>query len=292
VFFNGQEHTLTQVQSKVVAEGPVLGRLEVTGTTEGISVTSLITVYAQLDRVDLDIRIHKPVTSEEQRLTQTFPLIADGAVERIETTGAVVRPFAQPAGDLLTGANPNEFAVQGFVDASTIDGSGVTIAPLDAFVLRQDLGAVTFEAVGNDQNYKEATRDQRGVTDFRLRYSLKAHHSGYDGAAVFAWSRSVATGIVARLGAVPEALLSQPTVEVDGSRAIATAFKAADGDGNLLRLWETAGKAGPITVAIPGYRRAIRTDLLERDLEPLAIDRGKLQLPLSARSFAAVRLLP
>jgi hypothetical protein len=291
VFFNGQEHLLSNVQSKLVAAGPVLARVEVTGSTEGISVTNLITVYTQLDRVDFDLRIHKPVTTEEQRLTQSFPVMGEGAVERIETTGAVVRPFPQPKGDLLPGANPKQFAVQGFVDTSAAQ-SGVTVAPLDAFVLRQDLGPVTFEAVGNDQNYKEATRDQHGATDFRLRYSLKAHHSAYDGAEVFSWSHSVATPILAQMGTVSAALLNQPTVTVDGSRAIATAFKAADGDGNLLRLWETAGESGPITVTVPGYRRAIRTDLLERDLEPLAIEQGKIKLPLTAKGFSAVRLLP
>jgi hypothetical protein len=157
-------------------------------------------------------------------------------------------------------------------------------------VLRQDLGPITFEAVGNDQNYKEATRDQHGVTDFRLRYALRAHHTPYDGAEIFPWSRSVATAILAQMGSVPNAILDQQTVAVDSSRAIATAFKAADGTGNLLRVWETEGKTGPMTVAVPGYRHAVLTDLLERDLQPLAIEQGYIKLPLKARGFAAVRL--
>ena len=291
VLFNGQEHVLTDVHSEVVARGPVLARIKVTGKTQGIEVTTFVTVYADLDRVDLDIRIHQPVSTEEHRVTQSFPLIGTDATERIETTGAVVRPFPQPAGDLLPGANPRQFAVQGFVDTSAATG-GVTVAPLDAFVLRQDLGPITFEAIGNDQNYKEGTRDQHGVTDFRLRYSLRAHASAYNGAEVFPWSRSVATPILAQLGVVPLTVLAQPAVEVDSSRAIATAFKAADGEGNLLRIWETSGSSGPLTVAVPGYRRALLTDLLERDLRPLPIEQGKIMLPLAARGFAAVRLVP
>jgi hypothetical protein len=292
VFFHGQEHVLSHVHSEVVAQGPVLARIKVTGTTEGISVTTLITAYAQLDRIDMDLHIHEPVSSEEHRVTQSFPVMGEGAVERIETTGAVLRPFPQPAGDLLPGANPRQFAVQGFVDVTNAKGYGVTIAPLDAFVLRQDLGPVTFEAVGNDQNYKEATRDQHGVTDFRLRYALRAHRGDYDGAEVFPWSRDVATAILARLGSVPSGMLKQPAVEVDSARAIATAFKAADGAGHLLRVWETAGKTGPLTIAVPGYGRATLTDLLERDLQPLAIEQGQIKVPLNARGFAAVRLLP
>jgi len=292
VFFDGQEHLLSDVHSEVVAIGPVLARLRVTGTTEGIAITSLITVYADLDRVDLDIEIHKPVTTQEQRLTQFFPVVREGAVERIETTGAVERPFPKPVGDLLPGANPKQFAVQNFVDVSSLNGSGVTIASLDAFVLRQDLGPVTFEAIGNDQNYKEATQDQHGVKDFRLRYSLRAHHSGYHGAEVFSWSRAVATPIQAELGTVPPATLEQPSVQVDSSRALATTLKKADGEGNLLRLWEIAGKTGPLTVSVGGYSRAIRTDLLERDLEPLPIEHRQIKVPLAANGFAAVRLIP
>jgi hypothetical protein len=292
VFFDGKEHPLTDVHTEVVAQGPVLARLKVSGTTEGIAVTTLVTVYAELDRVDLDIAIHKPVTLQEQRLTQFFPVARDGAVERMETTGAVERPYLQPVGDLLPGANPKQFAVQNFVDVSSPDGGGVTIAPIDAFVLRQDLGPVTFEAIGNDQNYKEATHDQHAATDFRLRYSLRAHRSGYDGAEAFPWSRAVATPLLARLGTVPAATLAQPSVKVDSARAIATTLKTADGAGNLLRLWEVAGKEGPLAIAVPGYSRAVHTDLLERDLEPLAIENGKIEIPLAANGFAAVRLIP
>jgi hypothetical protein len=92
-------------------------------------------------------KIHKPVTTEEQRIVQIFP-IQTSHEQRIETTGAVIRSQLQPAGDLLPVADPNRFAVQNFIDVSDPGGPGVTIAPLDAFLLRRDLGAVTFEAFG------------------------------------------------------------------------------------------------------------------------------------------------
>ncbi|MEK7994118.1 MAG: hypothetical protein AAB403_09975, partial [Planctomycetota bacterium] len=53
-----------------------------------------------------------------------------------------------PAGDLLPGADTRRFAVQGFIDASSPGGPGVTIAPLDAFMLRLDLDPLMFEALG------------------------------------------------------------------------------------------------------------------------------------------------
>ena len=149
-----------------------------------------------MDHVDLDYRVVKKPSAAEERLVHVFPVVAPGATLRLDTTGAVIRPRPAPEGDLVKGANTRRFAIQGFVDASST-GGGVTIAPLDAFLLRNDLEPLSFEALGNDQNFKEVTKDQGGATDFRFRYALRAHAGDYDGADAFAWSRSVAMPIEA-----------------------------------------------------------------------------------------------
>ncbi|MBZ5595602.1 MAG: hypothetical protein LAP39_25460 [Acidobacteriia bacterium] len=290
VFFDGKEHRLSNVRSEVESIGPVLARLKVTGSTEGIDVTTRVTLYAALDRVDLDIRIHKPVTTQEQRLTQMFPVIAPGAVERLETMGAVERPALQPDGDLLPGADTRRFVVQGFVDTSVPGGSGVTVAPFEAFALRRDLGGITFEALGSDQNYKESSRDQHGVTDFRFRYSLRAHAGAYNNAEIVAWSRAVSTPLLAAFGKLKRH--GMPTVVLAPRRAIALAFKPAEERGHLLRIWETAGRSGAIAIRVPGYREAVLTDLLERDQKRLEIRDGQVTLDLKAHGFAAIRLMP
>jgi hypothetical protein len=314
VYFDGQEHALTDVTSEVAAQGHVLARLRIAGTAAGIRVATHVTVYAELDRVDFDVRIQKPVSTKQERLCQVFPILRDGAVLRIETTGAVIRPKPQPEGDLLPGADPRRFAVQGFIDASLPNGPGVTIAPLDAFLLRTDLDPVTFEALGNDQNYREVTQDQNGVTEFRFRYSLRAHAGGYNSAEAFAWSRSVATPLLVGRGAQLGIRGIYYAIEVDPARAMATCLKPADGPalaatppwplqirgldtrsipgGVILRLWETAGRDGPFTIGLRGYARAFRTDLLERNLEELKVVDRKVTLDLRAHGFAAVRLLP
>jgi len=291
VFFDGKEHKLSNVRSVVEAAGPVLARLKVTGSTEGMEVATHVTVYAELDRVDLDIRIQKPITTQEQRVTQVFPVSVPGAVERLDTMGAVERPKLQPDGDLLPGADARRFAVQGFVDTSVPGGAGVTVAPLESFALRRDLGSgIIFEALGNDQNYKESTRDQHGVTDFRFRYSLRAHAGAYNNAEIVAWSRAVSTPLLAAVGKVESD--SKPAVILDPHRAIALAFKPAEERGHLLRIWETAGRSGPTEIRLPGYREAILADLLERDLKTLPIRDGHIMLDLRANGFAAVRLIP
>ncbi len=292
VYFDGRERTLTNVTSGIAANGPVLARLWIDGQVGDMQVGLVATLYAELDRVDFEVRINKPVATRQERICQMFPIAPAGAVLRVETPGAVIRPYAQPQGDLLPGADTKRFAVQGFVDASLPEGPGVTIAPLDSFVLRQDLDSVAIEALGNDQNYKEVTRDQHGVTQFRFRYVLRGHTNGYNQADTIAWSRSVATPLMVGAGSLPPECLRSPAFDLDPSRVMATCLKVAEGgaaDG-ILRLWETGGKAGPIKIPIPGYRRAIRTDLLERDLEKLNIDASAVELYLRPYGFAAVRL--
>jgi hypothetical protein len=292
VYFDGKEHTLSDVKSEVTASGPVFARLRVTGKAQGIEVTSFVTVYEDLDQVDFDLRINKPVSTKQDRLCQVFPVLRDGSTLRIATTGAVIRPRPQPEGDLLPGADTRRFAVQEFLNVSS-ENIGVTIAPLDAFVLRMDLDPVSIEAIGNDQNYKEVVKDQNGVTSFRFRYALRAHAGGYDGRAAMAFGRSAATPLLAAIGRTPEP--DKLLLTVDPARAIATCFKPADdaaAGGFILRLSEVAGQPGPVTIAVSGYKRAVQTDLLERDIKELKIVDGKVTFDLKPHGFAALRLLP
>lgn len=295
VYFTDKEHLLENVRVEAVAAGPVLACLRVAGKIGNIEVTSLVTVYAELDHVDFDVRVHKPPTTQKQRLCQVFPVLRGGAVLRIETPGAVIRPERQPAGDLLPGADTRRFAVQGFVDASVPGGLGVTVAPLEAFALRTDLEPLTFEALGNDQNYREVVQDQDGIRDFRWRYALRAHGGGYDGAGVIPWSRQAATPLLAAAGSLAPAPKAATDIAVDPSRALATCLKPADGEaskGVVLRLWEVAGRSGPLRIGVKGYGQAVRTDLLERDRQALKIVAGGVEVDLSGHGFAAVRLLP
>jgi hypothetical protein len=290
VYFDGREAPVTDVESDVETVGPVLARLHVSHRTGPAHTDLFVTLYADADRVDLDYRVVKDPSPLEERLVHVFPVVAPGATLRLDTTGAVVRPRPAPEGDLVAGANRRRFAVQGFVDASA-PGGGLTLASLDAFLLRTDLEPLSFEALGNDQNFKEVTRDQGGATAFRFRYSLRARSGDYDGADAFAWSRSVAWPVEARRGRVSRTLQAAPAV--DPARAVVLALKPPDDPsrrGAVLRLRETAGRAGPLTVQAPGRRRAVRLDLLEREQSEVPIVEGSVRLDVPAHGFASVRL--
>jgi hypothetical protein len=190
----------------------------------------------------------------------------------------------QPDGDLLPGADLRRFAVQGFVDCSPPGRVGITVAPLDAFMLRLDQGALAFEALGNDQDWKEVIQDQDGAAHFRFRYSLRAHAPGYDNAAPLALA----------LGRLPHGWLDRSHLEVDPARALVTCLKPAD-DGApgqaVVRLWETSGRTGLVLLAAPGYRAAWETDLLERERGGLAVKEGKVSLNTRGYGFFAVKLI-
>jgi hypothetical protein len=294
VYYDGREHLLENVRVEPLAAGPVFARIRISGEAAGVNVQSLVTVYAELDRVDFEVRVEKQPGSKEERLCQVFPLLDKQAVLRAAASGAVVRPRPQPAGDLLPGADPNRFAVQDFINAAHDDVS-VTLVPHDAFVLRLDLDHITFEALGNDQNYREVLHDQDGQRQFQFRYSLKAEMNGYRGAEAVAFAQSAALPLSATIGRLITPSTPRPTVDIDAARAVATCLKPVDDPrvaGMILRLWETAGQDGPVRIGVTGFAQAVATDLLEREQDTLAIRDGAVEVNLKQHGYAALRLVP
>ena len=294
VYFDGQEHTLRDIKSEVISRGPVLGRLRITGRVEKLEVATQLTMYAGLDQVDLDVRIHMPVDTGQHRVCQVFPLVREGAVLRVATPGAVVRPRRQPEGDMLPGADLRRMAVQEFVSSAT-DDLAVTIAPLDAFALRLDLDPLSFEALGNDQNYKEVIKDQHGVTQFRFRSAIQARQGSYDESAATVFGRGAAAPLLVSYGALQPTSKPLPTIAVDPGRAIATCLKPADdpdAGGVILRLREVAGTTGPVQIQLQGYHKVVAVDLLERDLGEVPLRDGKVSVEMRGHGFGGLRLLP
>lgn len=290
-YFDGKEHPISSFSSDVVAIGSILARIKLTYSIDEIDVTNYVTVYNYLDRVDFDIRIYKPNSDKEERLCHIFPLLDKDAIIRIETTGAVIKPKLQPEGDLLPGADIRRFAVQGFLDISLPGGPGVTIAPLDAYALRLDLDQLAFEALGNDQNYREVVKDQDGITNFQFRYSLRAHTDGYNNAEAFEWSRSVANPLIISKGYLSNKKIQSHEIIIDPSRVIATCFKPAEEDGYIIRLWEIGCQSRDFSIYIKGYRKAFQTNLLELNIQELKLINNRISTNLKANGFTGIRLL-
>jgi len=295
ILFDGKEHPLAECRRGVVRSGPVVASVETEGKARDLKVSTIFSLFAGCDTIYIGVRVKKPASTRQERLCHVFPVVGKDATIRVATAGAVVRPKRQREGDLLPGADTRRMAVQEFVDVSDRD-VGMTICSLDAFALRLDLDPISFEALGNDQNYREVVQDQNGTTEFVFGYRLRAHSGGYDNAEAYAWSAAALASefLAVSKGRLKEAGRTFPRIEIDPKRAIATCLKPADGEepnGVILRLQETAGKNGPLAITVEGYSKAVLTDLLERDLKPLPITGGKVTLDLKPNGLAAVRLV-
>lgn len=293
LFFDGTQHQFDKTSVTLAAAGRVFASLRLTGDLGPIHVTNHIILYAELDRVDLDVQLDKPPSTNEQRLLHFFPLGGAPKDCHLETTGAAICPARQPDGDLLPGADTRRFAVQGFLDVSPAQArAGVTVSPLEAFLLRFDQGVPAFEPLGNDQNWKEVTQDQNGARHFRFRYCLRAHEAGYRQAAAMVWSRSVQAPTVYARGRLPARWLNRPLLYIEPERAVVTCLKPVDDPrsrGLLVRVWETAGLSAPMRLVVPEARRAMSTDLLERPQGPAHPVQGGLDLFPRPHGFMAVQ---
>ena len=74
----------------------MLARLHVSYRTGPAETDLFVTLYAHVDRVDLDYRVRKPAVAVEERLVHVFPVVAPGTTVRLDTTGAVIRPRPAP----------------------------------------------------------------------------------------------------------------------------------------------------------------------------------------------------
>jgi hypothetical protein len=286
----GQDARPQFISSRVTADGPVLSTLEIDGRLPHTEFTLALTLYQQVDRLDVTVNLKKQPVAEQEALFLSFGKQADDL--RVETCGAVVRPYPQPLGDLLPGADPTRMVVQGFAVAKIANGLNLLVTPLDAFCLRPDVAPLAFELVGNDQNYNEVARDQNGETEFIFRFSLYVSEKPFDNVKAFAFSRRVMMPLLAVQGA-PTAKLLKPVVTIDPTRAIATALKPADpqfGDGLILRLWETDGSSELVVLGVPAGAKVISCDLLEQDQQALVVKNKKVLVPVRAHGFAGVRL--
>lgn len=291
-YFDGAPHPWTDGCVEVLARGPVLARVRLTGRCGPLRVRNEVTAYAKLGRLDFDVRVERPASTAEDRFLLRFPVLHPGGTLYAETAGAMLRPAPQPEGDLLPGADPRRFAVQYAVHAAHSNRPSVTLVSLDAFLLRPADGGVTFEAFGSDQNHREVFVDQGGERSLRFRFSLETGGSGNNPRVAVRRAREVSVAMPVRWGGLVAAV-TNTRVYVCSGFGLATCLKPADegpSRGAILRMWSPCGGYEKFAVTVPGLRRAVRTDLLERDAEVVAVDRESALVPIPKGGFAAVRL--
>ncbi|RJP63864.1 MAG: hypothetical protein C4539_15395 [Ignavibacteriales bacterium] len=170
--------------------GDVLQSLTLQSEAKGCnSLTQQITLYNDLDKIEILNVIDKKKDYSKESIRFAFPVEIENPVSRIDLAWSVI----EPEKDQLKGSNKNYFTVQRWIDISN-DKLGLTLATIDApFV---ELGGMNAEAwmsspdkewftktgssslcfswAMNNSWHTNFKASQEGVTSFK--YSLKAHN--------------------------------------------------------------------------------------------------------------------
>ncbi|MHB0875243.1 MAG: glycoside hydrolase family 38 N-terminal domain-containing protein [Anaerolineae bacterium] len=261
-----------------------------------------VILYEDVKRIDIINRLYKEETLEKEGVYFAFPLSVPGGRMSLEVAGASMRPGI----DQLPDSCHDWHNVQYWLDVSGRD-YGITWSAREVPLVSigdintgrwqstLDTDATTFFAYAMN-NYWTTNFKERQGGDFTFRFSLTSHGPDWDRAraARFGWGycTDLQTAVLpaGQSGPLPAAA---SFLSVDSANVMAIALKGAeDGDGLVVRLVETAGRATTARLTLPGMavREARRCSIVERDREPLAVDGSTVVVPLGANAIETVRI--
>ncbi len=316
-----EHNTLRDITVTPGAAGPVMASLVITGSVAGCpQVTQEIVLYDGLKRIDFNTRLLKDSTPLMD-VYMAFPLNIDAPEMKFEATGSIMTPFGD---DQFAGSNTHYYSVQHWANVS--DGqANVTLTPVDAhlvefgglwpyYVSHAHRGAipsdfkqqfVTGEAVTKGHLYSLAmatnfqTNFQPSQCGERvLRYSLTSDGGSLDVAASrdFGWGRmNPMIPVVIHKPVSGDQPPAQSFVSVSESNVVLSALKRADdGDGFILRLMETEGRASSVAIDVPfiTIASATETTLIEADVRELTSTSHAVQIDVTPFSVSTIRLRP
>jgi hypothetical protein len=265
-------------------------------------IVSTITVWQDLKRVDIENRLNKTPTFEQEAAYFAFPFAGAQPLFRYEIPCGVVREDK----DMIPGACRSWFTAQHFVQVDSTAGSITWSSPDAPLVCFQDINRGTwptaltldngylYSYVMNNYWWTNYKADQGG--DFVFRYAFTSNaksdtaQSTHFGAEVAAPLLATvrAPGSTGPLTEAPSSLLQveEPNVVLFGLP------RSETGDGMVLHLRETAGQQtlAHINIGALNVHEAALCNLIETPQGPLQIQNGTLEVPLRPWAVAAVRI--
>jgi len=307
----GKEHSPVETRISKRDLGQVSGSLIVESSTLRSKIRTTITLYSELDRIDITNEVEKTPSSEPQEIHFVFPFNVPDCVYHYEATGTIIKPgLTQYGGEQLRGSGQTSHSCQTFIDVSN-DSYGVMLSQVESYLVqfghRTTFEVPTHPDPSNSTVWSllmmnkchELLPDQGGISSFVFRYSLRGHDGGFKGfkAVHFGWERNKDLLVKVlkpnQKGSLPNR--SYSFLSCQNANAVVTALKVSEEgleEGLILRSWETDGKATDARFDVSNLKAtsSIRTDLLERDQEKLEISKGILEVAILARGLATVRL--
>jgi hypothetical protein len=299
--------------------GPVYGSLIIRAQGPGCpQITQEIILYDRIKRIDFANRILKDSTPL-QEIYFAFPFKMDKPDFRFEGSNSVIKPFR----DQFPGSNTNYYSVQHWADVS--DGQfGVTLSPVESHLLEfgglwpnycsqahhgidpPGYGAdfVTSEQVTKGHMYAFAMSSNFRTnfqpvqqSEILFRYSLTSHEGDWQkgDCASFGWAVANRL-IVDDVHGKKDGPLAPDTMSfcsVDKPNVLLTTLKRAeDGDGIIIRLIETQGKATTTSVELPyvSGAEAMVTNLVEENKGRAVLTERGIQVNLKAFGITTIRI--
>jgi alpha-mannosidase len=290
------------------SSGPVSATLDVAAAGTPPHETR-VTLYAGLDRVDVENRITANFGSANQGYASRFDL--PGVVMRHEEVGMLARVArAAQGGDYADqNARVDYLTFNHFVDLSQA-GRGVTVSNWDAqfftpgnstpTVLDTSTPAIRALVGAPVQGPDVGFSGQNGDALFLNRFALRTH-GAYDAGDAMRFALEHQNPLVAaRLTGGPGGPLPATTwslLAIDEPDAILWALKPAEEGidyGLIARVWHVGDQPEAVTLSLPPYgiASAQRTTHVETYVEPANVIGGVLSETLKRQEMATWRLYP
>jgi alpha-mannosidase len=281
-------------------------------------VTQEITLYNDLKRVDFSARILRDSTPMVE-VYFAFPFQVDAPQFRFEAANAVT----EPTRDQWPGSNTDYYAVQHWADVFDDEG-GIVWTAVDTpmaefgglwpgymsgahhgvrgpgyghpFLRPGELERGHIYSLVSYNNFRTNFINVH-PGEFLVRYSFGSHEGDWRDARAsqFGWNAANPPLPVWMKGPRPGGSL--PTTasfcQVDVSNVLVLTLKAAeDGNGYILRLVETEGKATKAKVTLPHLRllHAFETNLVEENERMALVDGHTVETTIKPFGLATLRL--
>jgi alpha-mannosidase len=260
-------------------------------------------------KIELVEDVNKKEVQSKEAVYFAFPFAMDKPTFQYEIQTGVV----DPSKDMYPGAGHEWFSVQHWVSVQQ-DGISATVMPLDVPVVTlgdinrgawppqfgQRPGSIFSYAMNN--YWYTATRAGQGG-DFHFRYVItSAPSTDTTRLSRMGWEEMTpleANEVVAQDKSIPG---KRPLDKTQGSLLdvqdpsilLETWKPAEDGNGTILRFLDLGGTTRPVTIRTPflHLKSARRTDVVERDREPLSLIGAQgFQFTIHPREIVTVRII-